>query len=132
MKVKSTCSMFFSFLLLHVFSCSFCSKNNGLSLSINACLPTSKLSFFFQDAEGDEEEDDDPDYQPPPVSLKCQLIHALHTDRLFLEYRFLQERNRLKGNSKAKSYKNACNFERLPLNEQTVLVKTNKYMEHMK
>ena len=62
--------------------------------------------IFFQDAEGDEEEDDDPDYQPPPVSLKCQLIHTLHTDGQFLEYRFVQERNRLKGDSKAKKDKN--------------------------
>ena len=78
--------------------------------------------FFSQDAEGDEEEDDDPDYQPPPVSQKFPLIHTLHTDGQFLEYRFLKERNRLKGDSKAKRYKNAYNFEILRLIEQTVLV----------
>ena len=51
-----------------------------LSRGVNACHQTSKLSFFSQDAEGDEEEDDDPDYQPPPVSQKFPLIHTLHTD----------------------------------------------------
>lgn len=42
-------------------------------------MTAGKFSFFFsfQDAEGDEEEDDDPDYQPPPVSQKFQLISRL-------------------------------------------------------